>query len=160
MWQLVKILSKYVCPISTRLDAREKILQKNFKVPSGQYDVFSDVDDHELLLLGWPGGGDGGVKTWVGWGLITWWSWSQPRAPGPSSPRCWRTHPWNTEESVLVFTTWKLETGFFCRVRIQTKVKDLGSDLSFEQRQNIPVFNKLWFLASENIFFGKLVISL
>ena len=62
----MKILSKYVCPISTRLDAREKILQKNFKLPSGQYDVFSDVDDHELLLLGWPGGGDGGVKTWVG----------------------------------------------------------------------------------------------
>ena len=61
----MKILSKYVCPISTRLDAREKILQKNFKVPSGQYDVFSDVDDHELLLLGWPEGG--GVETWGMW---------------------------------------------------------------------------------------------
>ena len=31
---------------------------------SGQYDKFSYVDDHGLLLLGWPEGGR--VETWVG----------------------------------------------------------------------------------------------
>ena len=48
------------------------------------------------------------------------------------------------EHRGISFSLYHVETRnrFFYRVRIQTEVKDLGSDLSFEQRQNIPVFNK------------------